>query len=136
MSGLSTLEKMFTISDVVEESPFQNLERADCAVRAVVAVTGREYRTVHDHFCRGGRHPGRRSPNGLAEKVIRQLNHTLEPWEVKGKTIRTVERELPAKGSFLISVRGHLLAVVDGETRDWASDRLKHVLEVWRVAPI
>ncbi len=136
MSGLSTLEKMFTISDVVEEAPFQNLERSDCAVRAVTAVTGRPRATVYDHFIRNGRRPGRRSANGLAEKVTRQLGFTLEPWEVKARTIRTLERELPSKGAFLIEVRGHMLAVVDGETRDWSSGRRHRIMNVWRVAPI
>lgn len=116
-------------------SYFQNIERADCAVRAVAAVTGRPYRTVHDRFIRGGRKPGCRSANGLAEKVTIQLGFVLEPWEVTSRTIRTLERELPSKGSFLISVRGHLLAVVDGETRDWSSGRCKHILEVWRIVP-
>ena len=129
------LDDLFVIPDVVEEPPFQNQERADCAVRAVTAVTGRDRATVYDHFIRGGRRPGRKSANGLAEKVCVQLNHTLEPWEVKAKTIRTLERELPAKGKFLISVRGHLLAVVDGETRDWSAGRQHHIIEVWRVTP-
>ena len=129
------LDVWCVIPDVVEEAPFQNQERADCAVRAVTAVTGRPRATVYDHFIRGGRRPGRKSPNGLAEKVTRQLGFVLEPWEVKARTIRTLERELPAKGAFLISVRGHLLAVIDGQTRDWSSGRTHHILDVWRITP-
>lgn len=129
------LADLFVIPDVVEAPPFNNIERADCAVRAVTALTGRPRATVYDHFIRGGRRPGRCSEDGLPEKVIRQLGFLLEPWEVKAKTIRTLERELPSKGKFLIEVRGHMLAVVDGQTLDWSAGRQHHLLNVWRITP-
>ena len=131
----SFLEKAFAIPDAPKEVPFQNIERADCAVRAVTAVTNIPYDTVHAQFKKGGRKQSCRSANGLAERVCVQLGFVLEPWEVTGKTIRTVERELPAKGRFMVSVRGHLLAVIDGKTVDWSAGRQHHIIEVWRVTP-
>jgi hypothetical protein len=129
------LADLFAIPARVEEVPFQNWERADCAVRAVTAVTNIPYPTVHEQFVKGGRKPGRMSANGLPEKVVRQLGFVLEPWEVTGKTIRTVERELPKKGRFLILVRGHMLAVINGKTVDWSAGRQHRIMNVWRITP-
>ena len=135
MSSLSFFEKAFAIPPRREEVPFQNIERADCAVRAVTAVTNIPYDTVHEQFAKGGRKSRGRSANGLAEKICVRLGFVLEPWEVTAKTIRTLERELPAKGHFLIEVRGHMLAVINGKTVDWSAGRQHHIQNVWRVTP-
>jgi|TARA_R100000093_G_C1935573_1_gene70216 hypothetical protein len=38
-----------------------------------------------------------------------------------GRTIGKAERYLPKKGTFLIHVRGHVAAYVDGKLHDWSS---------------
>lgn len=110
-------------------------ERADCAVRAVAAVTGADYDAVHKKFKRAGRKSGQRSACGMAELIADRLGFNCETWTVDGKSITTVERELPAKGAFLISVRGHILAHVNGVTYDWAAGRRHHIEYVKRVVP-
>ena len=50
----------------------------------------------------------------------------------KAKTVRTAARVL-RKGKFLIKVRGHLLAIVDGEVMDWTAGRQHRIQQAWRV---
>ena len=45
----------------------------------------------------------------------------------------SLERDLPDQGSYLISVRGHVLGYRDGKTLDWAEGRCKHIRTVWRI---
>jgi len=84
-------------------------------------------------FKAAGRRTGKRTPTEITNKVVAKLGFKFEPWRVAGKTITTVERELPSTGAFLINVRGHILAVVDGLTHDWAAGRRHHVENVRRV---
>lgn len=108
-------------------------DAADCSIRAVVAVTGSDYDTVWHMFKANGRRTGQRTPRIITAKVVGKLGFKTEPWTVHGKTIKTVERELPPKGAFLISVVGHILAVVDGVTHDWTAGRRNRVKDVRRV---
>ena len=114
----------------------QAREKATCAVRAVSCTTKTEYTKTWEMFRDMGRKTGCRTPNGITKGVIRLLGYKLEPWTVDAKTVRTVERELPTKGSFLIWVPHHVLARVDGHTYDWAANRLKRVKEVHRIVPV
>lgn len=49
-----------------------------------------------------------------------------------GKTVRSVAK-VCKRGRFLVSVRGHLLAVINGEVCDWSDGRLHRVQRVLEV---
>lgn len=129
--------KVATVRKIVTEVKAPRVkrtnDRADCSIRAVVAATGSDYDTVWHMFKAAGRRTGKRTPTAVTNAVVAKLGFKFEPWRVDGKTITTVERELPSSGAFLINVRGHILAVVDGLTHDWAAGRRHHVENVRRV---
>ena len=51
-----------------------------------------------------------------------------------GQTCRTLEKNLPKKGRYLITVRGHVLAAVDGKVHDWSSGRLHRINKVYKIS--
>ena len=109
-------------------------EGKDCAVRALTAVSGRQYKHVHE-FCK---FYGRRKGGGTAWSTIWATAHALnlkkmETNRFTAKTVTTLERQLPKKGKFLISTRRHILAAVDGKIIDWTKGRRHRVLRVWEI---
>lgn len=108
-------------------------ERANCAVRAVTAVTSFSYQRIHSEFRLAGRIRSRRTPNHMTEQVLLKLGYSIQPWRVNGRTVLTVERELPSTGAFLIHIRSHVLAFVDGSTDDHTSGSRRRVKSVHRI---
>jgi hypothetical protein len=109
-------------------------EEKDCAVRALSAVSGRHYKHVHE-FCRIF---GRRKASGTDWKTVWQVAGILGlvpkvTTQFTAKTVTTLERQLPKKGKFLVSTRGHILAAVDGKIIDWTQGRRHRVLRVWEI---
>ena len=80
-----------------------------------------------------GRKPGKRTPDFITHRVLGSLGYGLEAWHTDSRTIVTLERELPDIGSFLVWVKGHLLAHVNGTTYDWAAGRRHRVQAVYQV---
>jgi hypothetical protein len=108
-------------------------ERNDCAVRAITAVTGADYFSVWIRFGKAGRVPCR-GDYGQWKTVLRQLGFKRRlTKKFKSRTVRTLCRELPPTGRFLVKTRGHILGVVDREAIDWTRGRCHRVIHVWEV---
>jgi hypothetical protein len=112
-------------------------ESNDCAVRTVAVITGKPYKDVHSKFRCWGRKKGRSTPRYMTKCVIDDFGFKLEDVTNKfgSKTVRTLERELPCKGVFLIAVRGHILGARDGQIFDWTQGRLHRIQAVYKVYP-
>jgi hypothetical protein len=111
-------------------------ETNDCAVRAVAAATDTHYADVHSLMARNGRKPRRGTPNEISRKVLDILGFKTQ--EVtpffKSKTIRTLGHELKYRqGTYLVWTRGHILAIVDGEVKDFTKGRCHRVRRIERV---
>jgi hypothetical protein len=52
----------------------------------------------------------------------------------EGFTLKTVAKRYP-RGTFYVHVRGHILALVDGEILDWTAGSSRKVLAVNEVSP-
>lgn len=109
------------------------IKNNDCVIRALATAThGRfDYEDIEfllqNYRTRGG---------GTRKKGWRPLMGFLFPrlseWPVKAKSIRTLERELPSKGTFIVEVTDHLLCISNGVTYDWAAKRCLRVKNVWK----
>ena len=111
-------------------------ERKDCAVRAVTAVSNLPYEYVHKVFAECGRKPKRGTPFHVTTKVLKKLNiwtDWMKP-PVGAKTICSLKKKLPKKGRFLVRVRGHILAAVDGNIVDWTEGRRHRIKEFYQVS--
>ena len=109
-------------------------ERMDCAVRAVAVATGVHYIDVQALMTSYGRTPGRRTPRAATNNTLAHLGFDKKFVPFRGKTVCTLEREFKRrKGTFLVSTRGHILAIKDGVVQDWAKGRKHRVLSVCEV---
>jgi hypothetical protein len=111
-------------------------ERADCAVRAVAVATGEDYGRCLMYFAACGRKPRRRTKEKVTKAAVRRLGYKMEPWPVDGKTVRTVERELPDKGGFILWNSSHLIGYKDGKVIDWSEGKMLRVHEVFRITAV
>ncbi len=113
-------------------------EHNDCTVRALTAATGLEYAAVHAAMAQAGRKyrkgcvfsvVGRQAARALGFKV-----ETLSRSEYSAKTTRTIAKDRKLRtGSYVVRVRGHVAALVDGQVIDWSPDNLRRVTAVFRV---
>ena len=108
-------------------------ERGDCAVRAIAVCCDAPYKEVHALAQEFGRKPRKGTEWPIIIKTINTLGYALVWVDTPCRTVRTLERDLPDQGSYLISVRGHVLGYRDGKTLDWAEGRCKHIRTVWRI---
>lgn len=103
-----------------------------CVPTALAIVAGRDAGEVNATMVRdGARKPGRGVRQGVyfdwAERKLGLTFHKLDA-EWKGVTVKSVTKHLDPTCSYLVSVPGHVLAVVGGEVQDWTNDR-KHRVE-------
>ena len=107
-------------------------EIKDCSVKAVAAATGVSYDKARAELAKYGRRHRKGASTWLIKNVLREMGFDLEKVDVKAKTVRTVEREL-TYGTYLIFVRGHVLAMKNAEVLCHSEGRLARILSVSRV---
>jgi hypothetical protein len=112
-------------------------EHGDCAVRALSNLLDCSYGLAHRKLAKYGREHGKGSPwysIRLATKEICKMKDRTVSWhghpescvqaaKFMGYNVQTInqfQRSHP-KGVYLIAMRGHVAAVVDGELIDWTA---------------
>lgn len=111
-------------------------EKRDCAVRAVSIAIGVDYQFALGALAAHGRKSRDGTPMMITHRTLQGLGWTVAniPLEtLKGKTVRTIARELPSDGVFLVRTRSHILCVKHGKAEDWTKGRLFKVEEVLRI---
>lgn len=115
------------------------MKNKDCGVKAVSIACRVPYDKAHD-ACRLA---GRKNCHGMWEsellKAIRITGCTHEEidWVPRQKngsryTTKTIGQKYP-KGFYIVWVRGHILAMVDGKVLDWTDGRKHRVVKVWKI---
>jgi hypothetical protein len=110
-----------------------------CAPVALALTTGMDVELVNDEVIKKG---WRRKKCGMSTwNMIRFLDHhRIDHEEIqfngdsKG-TMSTIGKRFP-RGKFLVFVRGHVAALVDGEVQDWTEGRRHRVIRLERVGAI
>lgn len=96
-------------------------ERNDCVVRALSIAAGLHYATVHEYCSKAGRPRGR----GMYDPQINRALSLIEgktvemDWGCINMTFAEFARAHPV-GRFVISKRGHMVALIDGVYHDMA----------------
>jgi hypothetical protein len=110
-------------------------EKNDCAVKAVAIVANHPYKYTHRLFAAAGRKSKRATSFYITQKVLKSLGcHIKRTTRFNARTVRTLERQLPTKGRFLIRTKDHILAVIDGKIIDWTKGRLHRVCYIYEVS--
>jgi hypothetical protein len=131
---------------------FEHGETNDCAIKAICLVTGADYRTVREMLAERGRRARKGTYTADSLAVIRDLG--FEPWQLSYLEMREIVSRYPGchknlrhitthhprrfaqvwpKGRFLIQVRGHICAVIEGQLHDWSANKALRVISMWRV---
>lgn len=129
-----TKEDAKTLWTQYKETSDSFSEANDCAVRALAAVTGKPYSEVNQWLIAGGyRQPRTGTSKNPYQKYLEHCGIASRVVRVPAKTIRSFQQRR-YQGKFLVRVRGHILAVIDGQAIDWADMRLHRIKEVIQVA--
>jgi len=111
-------------------------ESGDCTVKAVAVACQVCYEEAHEYLRSLGRKWGRGhhwAANGIGyTERLDKLGIEGEEIEVKSKTVKTLAREL-TEGHYMVKVKGHVLAIVDGKVEDWTAGRQHRVLKVMKI---
>ena len=102
----------------------------DCSVVALSKALELPYMTAYGMMIVVGR-TNKRGPK--AKDFIQFLDSKFECFPKPHMTVRNYVRLIANTGNWLIWVRGHIFAVVEGEIKDWRNNDNCHVEYVWRV---
>lgn len=83
---------------------------------------------------RAGRKHNQGAKFGMIYDAVKELGY--KPVTIDGlykKQVKSVTKLLPSTGSFLVHVRGHVLAVRDGKVLDWSEGRGHRIIAVFQI---
>ena len=108
-------------------------EDNDCAVTAVTAITGIGYQAVRRRFAEKGRSDKRGVWDEIMIMVLNSYGLDVVKREFHNiKTMTSLEMFIP-HGKFLVTLDGHVAAVIDGVIHDYTAQSRKHVKEIFQV---
>lgn len=100
--------------------PEGSKERADCTVRAIAIAAGMAYQEAHDLLEAGGRRHGRRFHFGrwlAMQEKIGAYKWSVVYHRIGAKSVGSLCKKQP-EGRYIVSVRSHVFAFVDGAIQD------------------
>jgi len=132
--------------DIKTSTKYKYSFKNDCQIRALAALTGRDYFQIYEDMKERGWAPEKAGSVMAAtgftknrwDEVLELYGYKKEiVWEkftpdknqifkgVTGITVKTVSKRLP-KGKYAILIRGHVLALIDGQLFDgWDSQNTR-----------
>lgn len=133
-------------------------ETNDCTVKAVAIATGEGYDKAHAHLKSLGRKP-RKGFFWHQDSVVGWKNYPVNQYplgtegyitglhrlgykatevtDFDAKTVISLERDPKlAKGRYIIEVRRHALAMVDGQVIDHSKGTRRRPNKIWKIEPI
>ncbi len=110
-------------------------EKHDCAVIALSVVSGVHYNNIHKMLKELKRRNRCGTPTPMIRAAIVRLQlkaHDITNF-YEGSSVRTIVPQLPQQGKFLVNVRKHILAVIDGTAEDWSKYKKLYVQSIWQI---
>lgn len=116
-------------------------ERNNCVPKALTALTGEPYQQVDDYLRAKGRKKGKGTPQKASRVFLQERGFWRLPCPAlrrhyPGGVIRKMRvstfAECFPKGKFIVYVRGHAIAVIDGQILDDWNSSSRVVREVWQ----
>lgn len=111
-------------------------ENNDCGVKALAVATGRSYADCHSTLKNYGRKNGKGTYVSQMINAARDLGFNLIKIDCHHRGLRSLSRDLPEKGNFVVWVTGHFAGVSDGKIHDWSDGRCLRIKQVFQAIPI
>jgi hypothetical protein len=111
-------------------------ERNDCGVKALSVVTGINYLECHKTLAKLGRKKGKGTLLSSMFKALGQFGFKVTEVNCPHRGMRSLGRNLPSKGSFLIFATGHFAGAKDGKIHDWSEGRCLRIRKFYQVSKI
>ena len=102
-------------------------ERRDCSVRAFSVAACVSYSAAQEIFRRCGRKPNKGTPFYVTDRVVKREFPNAVFYGASNLTLPKFAKE-HSEGHYIVHVRGHALALVDGVIHDW---RMRPKTKVW-----
>lgn len=111
-------------------------ESNDCTVKAIAIACDVSYPVAHKAL-KEQRRVNRRGAFFFQQKdALESLGFKMEPVQLQAKTVVTLGREAETlKGSYMVYVKGHVLAVRRGKVEDWTEGRRHKIKEGYKIVP-
>ena len=104
-----------------------------CTVVAVATVTGMSFGKARIKMEKAGRVHRKGTIAYTYHQVVKRRGFDLDWIEgYAGHQVKTMGKKL-GKGTFLVQIRGHIIAFVDGICNDWSDGRSFKVISVYKV---
>lgn len=125
-----------------EVDPSLPYDRNNCVPKALTALTGESYKKVDDYLKAKGRKKGKGTPHRaslafLSLKRFTKLPPTCLVQRYPGGVIRKMKvasfAKVYPKGKFIVYVREHAVAVIDGRILDDWDSSSRVVKEAWQI---
>ena len=109
-------------------------DRNFCTVVALAVTCQQSFGKAYHTMKRLGRQDKHGAQYGLIYKAVEILGFKAEKIEgLYGKQVKSVTKLLPRTGLYMVHVRGHVLAVRNGEVVDWTEGRAHRIINCYKI---
>lgn len=109
-------------------------DRNFCTVVALAVTCQQSFGKAYHTMKRLGRQDTKGAQYGLIYKAVDILGFKAEKVNgLYGKQVKSVTKLLPSTGLYMVHVRGHVLAVRNGEVIDWTEGRAHRIIRVYKI---
>lgn len=108
-------------------------EKNDCGVKALSVITGISYVECHRALSKLGRKKGRATRLGAIFDALKQFGFKFTEVQCPHGGMRSLGRNLPSKGSFLIFATNHFAGAKDGKIHDWSEGRCLRIRKFYQI---
>lgn len=108
-------------------------EKNDCGVKALSVITGFNYVECHKTLSLFGRKRGKGTFVSSMFSALKHLGFKVVEVKCPYGGMRSLGRNLPPKGSFLIFATGHFAGVRDGKIHDWSEGRCLRIKKFYQI---
>jgi len=108
-------------------------ENNDCGVKALAVVTGLSYSECHAKLEHHGRKHGKGTYLSSMFGALRELGFSWVKTSCDHRGMRSLSRNLPKDGNFLIHATRHFAGASGGKIHDWSENRCLRIIKVYQI---
>ena len=108
-------------------------EKNDCGVKALAVITGESYNDCHAILKKLGRKNGKGTYTSQMQRALDHFGFKMVVVPCPYNGLRSLGRNMPSKGAFLIWATKHFAGARDGKIHDWSEGRCLRLKMLWQI---